>query len=103
MPTFIMLTRLSPDALRSPKSLEELERRAMENIRSECPEVRWLHNFAVMGNCDYLDIFEASNIDEAMKISTIIRTFGHAYTEVWAATEWKRYKEMIRSLPGISE
>jgi len=30
MPTFIMLTRLNPDAVRSPRGLEQLERDAMK-------------------------------------------------------------------------
>ena len=41
MPTYIMLTRLNPDAVRSPKGLEALERDAMKRIREECPEVEW--------------------------------------------------------------
>lgn len=99
MPTFIMLTRLSPDALRSPASLKELETAAMEQIRQRCPHVEWLHNFAVLGPCDYLDIFRAPDIETAMKVATIVRTFGHGTTEVWTATEWQRYKELLGQLP----
>ncbi len=100
MQTYIMITRLSPDALSSPRSLEELERKAMEHIRAECPKVEWLHNYAILGPCDYLDIFRAPDLETAMKVSTVIRTFAHAYTEIWTATEWEKYKEMIRHLPG---
>ena len=35
-----------------------------------------------------------------MKVSTIVRTFGHTHTEVWAATEWQRFKEIVRDLPS---
>lgn len=103
MQTYVMITRLSPDALSSPRSLEELERKAMEQIRSECPGVEWLHNFAILGPCDYLDIFRAPDTDTAMKVATIIRTFAHAYTEIWTATEWERFKEMIRHLPSVGK
>lgn len=99
MLTFVMLTRLSPDALRSPGSLEELENRAMGQIRREYPQVEWLHNFAILGPCDYLDIFQAPNMEAAMGVATIIRTFGHATTEVWTATEWRDYKEILHKLP----
>ena len=99
MLTFVMLTRLSPDALRSPGSLEELEHKVMDQVRMECPQVEWLHNFAILGPCDYLDIFRAPDLESAMKVATIIRTFGHASTEVWTATEWKNYKEMLQRLP----
>ncbi len=100
MPTFIMLTRLAPNALQSPRTLEELEQAAMERIRKECPEVKWVHNYAVLGGCDYLDIFEAPDLEEALKVTAIIRSFGHSSTEVWTATEWKTFKEMVRHLPG---
>lgn len=100
MLTFAMLTRLSPGALRSPQSLENLEKQVMERINSECPQVEWVHNFAILGGCDYLDIFTAPDLNTAMKVSTIIRTYGHAKTEVWAATDWKAYKDLIRHLPA---
>lgn len=100
MPMFIMLTRLSSAALRSPKSLEELEKEVMDRIRSECPEVKWLHNFAVLGPYDYVDIFQAPDTETAFKVATLIRTFGHAHTEIWTATEWMRFKDMIRHLPS---
>lgn len=57
MPTFIMLTRLNPDAVRSPRGLEQLERDAMKCIREECPDVQWLNSYAVLWPCDYLDVF----------------------------------------------
>jgi len=67
------------------------------------PTMCWhstLSNYAILGEYDYLDIFNAPDIDTAMKVATIIRTFGHAHTEVLAAKEWRQYKEMIRNIPG---
>ena len=98
MPTFIMLTRLNPDAVRSPRDLEQLERDAMKRVREDCPTVEWLGSYAVLGPYDYLDIFRAADIEMAAKVSALIRTFGHAHTEVWAATEWDRFKEVVRTL-----
>jgi hypothetical protein len=42
MMIFVMLTRLAPTALRSPQSLEELERETMKQVRAECPQTEWL-------------------------------------------------------------
>jgi uncharacterized protein with GYD domain len=100
MPDFIMLTRLAPGAVRSPPALEALERKAMERVRAECPEVEWLSSYAVLGPWDYLDIFRAPDIETAIRTETLIRTFGHAHTEVWAATDWARFKEIVRDLPA---
>lgn len=99
MATFIMLTNLSHGALVSPSSLENLEREVMERIHADCPEVEWSASYAVLGPCDYLDIFQAPDIETATKVATIVRTFGHAKTEVWAATEWDSFKEIVRYLP----
>jgi uncharacterized protein with GYD domain len=100
MPLFVMLTRVSPEELRSPESLRKLERKAMDHIRKRLPEVKWLHSYAVLGEYDYLDLFEAPDIESAAKVSVLIRSYGHAYSQVWPATEWARFKEMIRALPS---
>ena len=100
MPTFVLLTRLSPEAIRSPEALERLERAAMERIREECPDIEWLNNYAVFGPYDYLDIFNAPDVDTAAKVATLIRIHGHAQTETWAAVEWGRFKELVHELSG---
>ncbi len=98
MLTFVMLTRLSPDAARSPQALEQLEHKAMERVRKECPDVEWVASYAILGPCDYLDIFRAKDVEAASRVSALIRTLGHARTEVWTATEWKRFKDIVRNL-----
>lgn len=99
MPTFIMLTRLSHGALQSPSSLETLSHEIMERIRAECPKVEWQASYVVLGPTDYLDIFTAPGIPDATKVATIIRTFGHATTEIWPATEWDEFTGLVRYLP----
>src|SRR3989344_1387693 len=99
MATFIMLTRISPEAVKAPQSLEKLEQEAMQHIRAECPEVKWRQSYALLGAYDYLDIFTAPDIETAAKVSTLIRAYGRAPSEVWAATEWARFKEMLHGMP----
>jgi uncharacterized protein with GYD domain len=98
MQTFVMLTRLTPEAVRSPRALEELERKAAEHVRDACPHVEWVGSYATLGPYDYVDVFRAPNLDTATKVSTIVRTYGHAQTETWAATEWDHFKEVVRSV-----
>lgn len=98
MPTYIMLTRIAPGSVASPADLEKLERELMGHIRKACPEVEWLQNFAVMGPWDYVDVFEAPDMESATRVSALVRTHGKAYTETWPATGWGRFKELVHGL-----
>jgi len=70
----------------------------MERVRKDCLDVEWVFNYAILGPYDYLDVFRAKDVETAAKVSTLIRTFGHAHTEIWTATEWDRFKEIVRLL-----
>jgi uncharacterized protein with GYD domain len=98
MATFIMLTKLSSSVSHTAPSIEQLERSAVDHVRQQCPNVRWLHSYAVLGRPDYVDVFTAPDIETAMKVSALVRTFGAADTEVWPAVEWEQFKTIVRSL-----
>jgi len=98
MAKYVMLSRISTREFENPRNLEELEKKAMDHVHQECPDVKWLGSYTLLGPYDYLDIFEASTTDEATKVGTLIRSYGHVHTETWAATEWDRFKEMIHHL-----
>ncbi|AOY57653.1 MULTISPECIES: GYD domain-containing protein [Desulfococcus] len=98
MSEFVMLTRLSANAVHLPMALEELEKKIMAQIRSECPRVEWLHSYAILGPYDYMDIFRAPDDADAFKVATIIRSYGYAHTEIWGAKEWQAFKALIRDL-----
>jgi len=93
-----MVTRVSPEVVRSSQTLEELEKKAMEKVRAHCPNVKWLHSYAILGPYDCLDIFEAPDNETAAKVSTLIRAHGRAHSEIWVATDWERFKQMLHGL-----
>ena len=98
MAVFIMSTKLSHQALTSPKSFEELSDVVAQRIRTECPSVEWRMSYVVLGPSDYLDIFTAPDNETAAKVATIIRSYGHATTEIWPAIEWDAFKPLVRDL-----
>jgi uncharacterized protein with GYD domain len=96
--TYVMLTKLAPEALKRPGAVADLNKQVEDHIRRECPGVKWVANYAVLGACDYLDIFEAPDSETATKVALIVRSFGHATTETWIATPWDRFLPIAQGL-----
>ena len=99
MALFLMQTRVSPDALSQPKSFETLGRDVAEQIREQCPQVRWIASYAVLGPCDYVDVFEAPGIEDATRVSALVRSHGRADSQIWPALAWPEFKSLVRALP----
>lgn len=100
MPTFILLTRLSPQALHQPRSFETLERHVAQQVLDHCPTLTWLSSHALLGPWDYLDVIEAPDIETMTRAALLVRSYGKAQTEVWPAMPWPEFKVMLR---GLSE
>jgi uncharacterized protein with GYD domain len=98
MPTYVLLTKVSPEAMSAPAKLAKLEAQVKNRIKRNCPGVKWIMNLAVMGPYDYLDVFEAPDEVTASKVSTIVRSFGHASTETWGALPWSEFKSGLAEL-----
>ncbi len=95
MPTFVLLTRLTPDSVKAPHELKTLEKAVSARIRDQCPSVTWIANYAILGPYDYLDLFDAPDETVAAKVVMIVRSFGHAVTETWTALPWQRFESLI--------
>lgn len=98
MAQFVMLSRLTPEAVKTPADLKKLERAVADRVRKDCPQVKWLASYAILGPHDYLDIFEAPDEESAARVVMIVRSFGHAQTETWTAVPWERFETLISGI-----
>src|SRR5581483_5030286 len=95
MPTYVVLSRFSPEAFRDPKEFKQLAETVTQKIKSECPGVIWKESFATLGRFDVVDIVEAEDAKQVEKAAMIIRAFGHSTTETLLATPWKEFLETL--------
>lgn len=98
MPHFIMLTRLTSEEVRPSHTIRRKEEIVAKNVRKACPDVKWVADYAVLGPYDYLDIFDAPDIETAMKVSALVRQLAGAHTEIWPAMSWKKHDEVMRDV-----
>ena len=103
MQTFIMLTRLISEEVNPSFTIQQKEMEVKEKIGKYCPEVEWLSDYAVVGPWDYLDVFQAPDIEAAMQVSALARYYGGCHTEVWPALRWDQFKAGMQELTQVME
>jgi uncharacterized protein with GYD domain len=95
MATYIILSRVSPQAFANPEEFKQLAAKVSEKIKSDCPGVTWKNSYATMGRFDVIDIVEADNQKQVEKAAMIIRAYGHSSTETLIATPWKEFLNIL--------
>ena len=98
MQTFILLTKLSPDLSSRMNMREQIGKTWMKQVKEACPEVKFLTHFAILGQYDFIDIYEAPDIETAAKVSMISRQNGASHAESFPAIEYKKYVELVKNL-----
>ncbi len=95
MTSYIILSRISPDAFSDPFEFKKIANNVSLKIKSECPGVIWKESFATQGRFDFVDIVESDDPKQVAKAVMIIRSYGHSITETLMATSWKDFLDML--------
>ena len=98
MPTYILLTKLSPDLSQQMKERAELGRAWHDQVKKTCPEVKFISHYALLGQFDFLDIYEAPDELAAAKVSIISQANGAFQAQSLPAIPYKQYLDLIREI-----
>ena len=98
MQTYILLTKLSPDVTRQMKDREKIGRTWMDQVRERCPEVKFVAHYALLGQYDFLDIYEAPDEEIAAKVSMISQANGASQAQSLIAFPYKRFLELTQEI-----
>ena len=98
MKTFILMTKLSPEVSRQLKDRAKIGRSWLDQVKEKCPEVKFLTHYALLGEYDFLDIYEAPDEESAAKVSMISLSNGAVHAQSLTAIPYKRFLELIEEI-----
>jgi uncharacterized protein with GYD domain len=95
MATYIILSRISPEAFSDPYEFKKIAERVAKKIKNECPDVKWRQSYSTMGRFDVIDIVDSEDPEQIAKAAMIIRAYGHSTTETLRAFQWQEFLDMM--------
>jgi uncharacterized protein with GYD domain len=98
MALFVLMTRLGPEAVHDAKGRQAMGRAWLHRVHETCPGVKFVAHYALLGPYDFMDIYEAPDVDTAQRVSLISRSEGALTAESWAAVPYDRFLETLRSI-----
>ena len=98
MKTFILMTKLSPDVAEQFKEREKIGREWLDEVKEKCPEVKFVSHYALLGNYDFMDIYEAPDEETAAKVSLISRLHGATTAESWTAIPYNKFLDITHDI-----
>lgn len=98
MPTYILMTKLSPEVSKRMKERAAIGKEWMERVKEKCPGVKFIAHYALLGSYDFLDIYEAPSEEVACKVSMISLSLGASSAESWTAIPYKHFLELVEEI-----
>lgn len=98
MPQFVLATRLSSDAMHSAKDRRLTGREWLSKVKARCPEVKWIAHYSILGPYDFLDLYEAPDVETAHKVSLLSRSEGAVSAESWEALPYDRFLHVLEEV-----
>jgi uncharacterized protein with GYD domain len=98
MATYMLATKLSPELTKDVKKRAEIGRTWLEKVKKNCPEVKFIAHYALLGPYDFIDIYEAPDEKSAAKVSMISLSGGAIAAESWTAIPYMEFIDLIKDL-----
>jgi uncharacterized protein with GYD domain len=98
MQTYILFTKLSPESSKQMKNRAKQGRAWLDQVHKKCPEVKFIAHYALLGNYDFVDIYEAPDDELAAKVSMISLQNGAFQAESHPAIPYKKFLELTEEI-----
>jgi uncharacterized protein with GYD domain len=98
MPTFVLMTRLSPETMHDARGRRAMGKEWLKKVGERCPQVHWKAHYAILWPYDFMDIYDAPDVETAHKVSIISRAEGAVAAESWQALPYDQFLKLLESV-----
>jgi uncharacterized protein with GYD domain len=98
MPTFVLMTRLAPETMHDASGRRAMGKEWLKKVSERCPQVHWKAHYAILGPYDFMDIYDAPDVETAHKVSIISRAEGAVAAESWQALPYDDFLKLLESV-----
>lgn len=98
MPRFVLMTRLAASDLHDVEARRDAGRQWLGRVRETLPDVHWIEHYALLGPYDFMDVYDAPDVETAHKVSLLSRAEGAITAESWQAIPYEKHLEALKSL-----
>lgn len=98
MQTYILLTKLAPEISKKMSQRAALGHTWLDQVKDKCPEVKFIAHYAILGQYDFIDIYEAPDNETAAKVSIISQANGAQSAESLTAIPYKKFISLTKEI-----
>ena len=98
MPLFVLMTRLAPETLHDAAGRRAMGKAWIDKVKASCPQVKFVAHYALLGQYDFMDIYEAPDVETAHRVSLISRAEGAVTAESWQALPYERFLNVLEQV-----
>ena len=100
MPHFVLMTKLAPENMHDARGRKAAGKAWLDKVKAACPDVKWIAHYALLGPYDFMDLYEAPDVETAHRISVLSRAEGALIAESWQALPYDRFLEILEEVQG---
>jgi uncharacterized protein with GYD domain len=98
MALFVLMTRLAPGSVKDAGTRRAMGKEWLGKVKTVCPEVKWVAHYALLGQYDFMDIYDAPDLETAHKVSLISRSEGALSAESWPAMPYEGFLKVLEQV-----
>jgi uncharacterized protein with GYD domain len=96
---FALMTKLAAGAMHDATGRRTMGKEWLQKVKATCPGVKFMAHYAILGPYDFMDIYEAPDVETAHTVSMLSRAGGAVTAESWQLME---YDDFLKLLERVS-